>query len=69
MNKICALIKACIVLKIVSNSQGASDKNKNDVTFGHPADPKFPENVCYSIWLKVKVHQSKTFFSLEAILK
>ena len=29
------------------NSLGASDKGKNDVTFGCPADPKLSENVCY----------------------
>ena len=35
------------VIKTVWNSLGASDKGKNDVTSGYPADYKLFENVCY----------------------
>ena len=33
--------------KTVLNSLSASNKGKNDVTTGCPADPKLSENVCY----------------------
>ena len=35
------------MLKTVWNSLGTSDKGKNDVTSGYPADPKVLENVGY----------------------
>ena len=35
------------VMMMQWNFLGASDKGKNDVTFGFPADPKLSENGCY----------------------
>ena len=47
MNRIRAQISMHCALKTARNLLGASDKHKNDVTFGCPADPKVSENVCY----------------------